>query len=42
MCIFLPAVEFLGHVVSADGVKVVEPKVDAIKQWPEPGCIHDV
>ena len=40
--LFLPAVEFLGHVVSADGVKVVESKVDAIKQWPEPGCIRDV
>ena len=40
--LFLPAVEFLGHVVSADGVKVVELKVDAIKQWPEPGCIRDV
>jgi len=40
--LFLPAVEFLGHVVSADGVKVMESKVDAIKQWPEPGCIRDV
>ena len=40
--LFLPAVEFLGHVVSADGVKVVESKVDAIKQWPEPGCIRNV
>ena len=40
--LFLPAVEFLGHVVSADGVKVVESKVDAIKQRPEPGCIRDV
>ena len=40
--LFLPAVEFLGHVLSADGVKVVESKVDAIKQWPEPGCIGNV
>ena len=32
--LFLPVVEFLGHVVSTDGVKVVESKVDAIKQWP--------
>ena len=40
--LLLPAVEFLGHVVSADGVKVVESKVDAIKQWPEPGCIRNV
>ena len=40
--VFLPTVEFLGHVVSADGVKVVELKVDAIKQWPESGCICNV
>ena len=40
--LFLPAIEFLGHVVSADGVKVVESKVDAIKQWPEPGCIRNM
>ena len=31
--LFLPAIEFLGHVVSTDGVKVVESKVDAIKQF---------
>ena len=40
--LFLPAIEFLGHVVSADGVKVMELKVDAMKQWPELGCIHDM
>ena len=33
--LFLPAVEFLGHVVSADGVKVMELKADAIKVWPD-------
>ena len=32
--LFLPAVEFLGHLVSTDGVKVVESKVDGIKEWP--------
>ena len=40
--LFLPTIEFLGHVVSTDGVKVVESKVDAIKEWPEPGCIRNV
>ena len=39
---FLPAVELLGHVVSAEGVKVVESKVAAIKDWPTPTCIRDV
>ena len=34
--LFLPAIEFLGHVVSADGVKVVKSKIDAIKECPEP------
>ena len=38
---FLPAVEFLGHVVSAEGVKVVESKVDTIKEWPEPTSIRN-
>ena len=40
--LFLPTVEFLGHVVSANGLKVVESKVNAIKEWPEPCCICDV
>ena len=28
--LFLPEVEFLGHVVSADGIKVTYTKVDAV------------
>ena len=28
--LFLPAVEFLGHVVSSEGVKVAVDKVDAV------------
>ena len=32
--LFLPSVEFLGHVVSADGVRVVESKVEAVRSWP--------
>ena len=39
---FLEKVEFLGHTVSAAGVGVVQAKVDAIKQWPQPICIKDV
>ena len=40
--LFLPEVEFLGHVVSGEGVKVVASKVDAIEQWPVPTCLRDV
>ena len=40
--LFLPEVEFLGHVVSMTGVKVVESKVAAISEWPTPTCLRDV
>jgi hypothetical protein len=30
-----PSVEFLGHVVSADGVQVMQKKIKAIIEWPE-------
>ena len=34
--------EFLGQTVSAAGVGIVQVKVDAIKQWPQPICIKDI
>ena len=34
--LLLQRVEFLGHVVDADGVHVQSAKVDAIRSWPEP------
>ena len=40
--LFSEKVEFFGHNVSAAGVGVVQAKVDAIKQWPQPICIKDV
>ena len=40
--LFLPEVEFLGHVASQQGVKVVASKVDAIQQWPQPTCVCNV
>ena len=39
---FLPEVEFLGHVVSAEGVKVVFDKVDAVLSWPMLKCVQKV
>ena len=40
--LFLPEVEFLGHVVSAEGVKVAVDKVDAVSSWPTPMCVREV
>ena len=34
--------EFLGHVVSAEGVKVAVDKVDAVSSWPTLTCVREV
>ncbi|KAI4313089.1 hypothetical protein MLD38_037861 [Melastoma candidum] len=39
---FQPNVIFLGFVVSAEGIKVDEGKIEAIKEWPTPRSFHDV
>jgi len=35
-------VTFLGYIVTAQGVKVDESKIKAIRSWPTPSSIHDV
>ena len=35
-------VEFLGHVVGRDGVKMVEDKVRAVREWKTPECQKEV
>ena len=40
--LFLPEVEFFGHVVSAEGVKVAVDKVDTVLSWPMPTCVREV
>ena len=42
VCCSCPEVEFLGHVVSAEGVKVAVDKVDAVSSWPMPTCVREV
>lgn len=39
---FQREVEFLGHHLGADGVRVMQGKVEAIKQWPTPASVKDV
>ena len=40
--LFLPEVEFLGHVVSAEGVKVAVDKADAVLLCPMLTCVWEV
>jgi len=39
---FIPEVTFLGYIVTGEGIKADESKVEAIWSWPIPKSIHDV
>ena len=39
--LFLPEVEYLGRVISAEGVKVPVDKVDTVLPWPIPMCVRE-
>src|SRR5690348_3112080 len=39
---FKTEVEFLGHIVGRDGVRMMEDKVQAMKEWPTPTNVRDV
>ena len=36
------SVQFLGHVVSKDGLEMKEDKIKAIKDWPTPTCLKEL
>ena len=40
--LFLNKVEFLGHVINSDGIKVAHDKIDAAKLWPKPETVQDM
>jgi len=40
--LFRTEINFLGHLVSADGVQPFPDKVSAIRDWPTPHCLRDV
>ena len=40
--LFLNEVEFLGHVISSEGIKVAHDKIDTVKLWPKPETVQDV
>ena len=35
-------VRFLGFIVSRDGIKMEEERIDAVKKWPEPESVRDI
>ena len=35
-------VRFLGYIVSAQGVRMEEEQIEAVKNWPEPKSIRDI
>ncbi|KAJ0495336.1 putative nucleotidyltransferase, Ribonuclease H [Helianthus annuus] len=39
---FSPEVIFLGYIVSGNGIRMDESKVEAITSWPSPTSLHDV
>lgn len=39
---FLEEIQFLGHIVSKDGVRMDPAKVEAIQTWPDLKTVHDV
>ena len=39
---FTKKVIFLGYVVTGEGIKVDDSKIEAIQTWPVPKSIHDV
>jgi hypothetical protein len=39
---FKTEVEFLGHIVGRDGVRMMEDKVQAVAEWPVPKNVRDV
>jgi len=40
--LFKSPIEFLGHLVSAEGIEPQPDKIEAIQNWPVPHCLRDV
>jgi len=40
--LFKSPIDFLGHLVFADGIEPQPDKLDTIRNWPTPHCLRDV
>ena len=40
--LFTSEVEFLGHVVSKEGISMDDSRVEVVKQWPTPKSYHNI
>ena len=40
--VFLQEAEFLGHRITADGVRMVPGKVEVVSTWPIPTCLREL
>jgi len=40
--LFRAEVEYLGHLISKDGIKTDPKKTECIQNWPEPKCVKDI
>jgi len=40
--LFRSPIDFLGHMVSAEGIQPQPDKLAAIRDWPTPHCLRDV
>ena len=39
---FKTKIEYLGHIVSGDGIRVDPKKIKCIQEWPRPQSIHEI
>lgn len=40
--LFQTSLEYLGHIVSAEGVRPAESKIEAVSKWPQPKTVREV
>jgi hypothetical protein len=40
--LFAEEIQFVGHIISKDGIRPMNDKIEAVKSWPRPSNVHDV